>query len=159
MPPYRGLKECPACHSHPGLYATAGDWIPAQGRNDGLRTASRSINGVVKTKWYYIRGVESWSLFGLGRLVGRPPGAPSSPHLPPASPRPPAQPPIQAARRAADRRRTSPRLRRGSPPAARPQPRGPRPWCTFSMDGLPASQRPVAETLLSWVVVSSRPSS
>ena len=52
MPPYRGLKECPACHSHPGLYATAGDWIPAQGRNDGLRTPSRSINGVVKTKWY-----------------------------------------------------------------------------------------------------------
>ena len=27
MPPYRGLKECPACHSHPGLYATAGDWM------------------------------------------------------------------------------------------------------------------------------------
>ena len=112
-----------------------------------------------ESELYYIRGVESWSLFGLGRLVGRPPGAPSSPHLPPASPRPPAQPPIQAARRAADRRRTSPRLRRGSPPAARPQPRGPRPWCTFSMDGLPASQRPVAETLLSRVVVSSRPSS
>ena len=33
---------------------------------------------------YHIRGVESWSLFGLGRLVGRPPGDPSSPHLPPA---------------------------------------------------------------------------
>ena len=48
MPPYRGLTEWQACHSHPGLYTTAGDWIPAQGRNDALRTASRSINGVVR---------------------------------------------------------------------------------------------------------------
>ena len=62
MPPYRGLKECPACHSHPVCMQPPGTgWgtvparrNPAQGRNDGLRTASRSINGVVKTKWYYM---------------------------------------------------------------------------------------------------------
>ena len=61
MPPYRGLKEWQACHSHPVCMQPPGTgWgtvparrNPAQGRNDGLRTASQSINGLVKTKWYY----------------------------------------------------------------------------------------------------------
>ena len=37
MPPYRGLKECPACHSQPGLYATAGDWMGGQFLLAGIR--------------------------------------------------------------------------------------------------------------------------
>ena len=94
---------------------------------------------------YNIRGVESWFWFGLGRLVGLPPGDPSSPPHPPASPRPRARLPIPAGRRAADRRRTPPRLRRGSPPAARPQPRDPRPWSPSQWTGCQQARRPARE--------------